>query len=107
MRVQVNTGSEWHSTERRSAMVNVNGNPIYKVLKPIGIPEWELVGNKGAHGRWCTAVYDIPDGWIVEFCAGANGKPTITETFVVGEKDSIDFDGYTYGDRLCGWIVSV
>ena len=107
MRVQIKTGSEWHTTERRSAMVNVNGNPIYKLLKPVEPPEWESVGNKGAHGKWCTAIYDIPDGLTVEFFAGANGKPTITKSFVAGQADDIDTDGYTYGNRLCGWIVSV
>jgi hypothetical protein len=30
MKVQVKTGCEWHTTERRGAMVTVNGVPIYR-----------------------------------------------------------------------------
>lgn len=107
MKVQVKIGSEWHTTERRSAMVKINGNPIYKVLKPVEPPEWESIGHKGAHGKWCTAIYDVPAGSLIEFFADANGKPPINASFKVGETSGIDVDGYTYGNRLCGWIVSV
>jgi hypothetical protein len=106
MRVQIKTGSEWHTTERRGAMVTVNGKPIYEVLKSIS-SEWELVGNKGRHGKWCIAEYDLPLGAIVEFKATANNRDPITATFTVGELQEIDVDGYVYNNDICGWIVSV
>lgn len=106
MRVQIKTGSEWHTTERRGAMVTVNGKPIYEVLKPID-PKWELVGNKGRHGKWCIAEYDLPLGAKVEFKGTANNRDPITTTFTVGELESIDVDGYTYNNDISGWIVSV
>jgi hypothetical protein len=105
---QVKTGSESHTTEWRSAMVAVNGKPIYEALKPT-TKEWELVGNKGRHGKWCVAEYSIPVGAKVTFTAKANGAPPITMSFVVGEEGSenIDIDGYSYNTDTCGWIVSV
>lgn len=106
-RYQVKTGSEWHSTERRGAMVTVNGEVIYKVLKAQS-QEWEQIGNKGKHGKWCVAVYEIPVGSRVEFRATANSRDDIISSFVVGTEgsDDIDVDGYTYGSDICGWIVS-
>ncbi len=106
MRVQVKTGSEWHTTERRGAMVTVNGTPIYEVLTPIS-PEWELIGIKGRHGKWCIAEYDLPQGAVVEFKATANGQKPINAKFTVGEVQKINVDGYTYNNDICGWIVSV
>lgn len=55
MKFQVKTGSEWHTTERRGAMVTVNGKPIYEALKTLNKPEWELVGNKGKRG-WIVSI---------------------------------------------------
>lgn len=46
MKIQTKTGSENHTTEWRSAMVTVDSQPIYQALKPIGKPEWEMVGSK-------------------------------------------------------------
>lgn len=88
-------------------MVTVNGRPIYEALKPQGVPEWEQIGNKGKHGRWCVAEYNIPAGSKVEFKATANSKKPIIETFVAAEGLKVDFDGYTYGSDTCGWIVSI
>ena len=107
MKLQIKTGSEWHSTERRGAMVYANGNPIYKVFTPTEQPEWEPVGNKASHGKWCTASYDLPTGTKVDFIATANGKPDIKKSFVVGDGDSVEVDGYTYNGNICGWIVSL
>jgi hypothetical protein len=107
MMFQVKTGSEWHTTEKRGAMVKVNGKPIYKVLKPTSKPEWELVGNKGKHGKWCIAEYEIPAGSKVEFKATANEKEPIISSFIVGEVKSVDVKGYVYGGDICGWIVSI
>ncbi len=104
MKFQVKTGSEWHSTETRSAKVLVNGKPIYEVLEPIE-SEWELIGNKGVHGKWCIAVYDIPVGSDVKFIAKANGKDPIEYSFTVDRCFDIDVDGYSYNNRTCGWIV--
>jgi hypothetical protein len=106
IKVQVKTGSEWHTTERRGAMVKVNGKPIYQVLNPVS-QEWELVGNKGKHGKWCVAEYELPVGAKIEFSATANGRDAITHSFVVGEVSSVDVDGYGYGSDICGWIVSI
>ncbi len=92
----VKTGSEWHTTEKRGCMVKVNGSPIYQVLKPVpGSTEWELVGNKGKHGRWCLALYEIPEGSHVTFEATANGKPRIFQRFIVGDEESLkaNYDG--------------
>ena len=107
MRVQVKTGSEWHTTERRG--VKVNGKLVYEALKPLSKPEWELVGNKGRHGNWCIAEYEIPKGTSVEFKATANGREDIVANFIAGEIPSVDIDGYTYGNGscTCGWIVSI
>jgi hypothetical protein len=107
MKVQIKTGSEWHTTERRGSMVKINGKPIYEVLKPINKPEWELVGNKGTHGKWCVAEYELPKGAKIEFKATANNREDIVSSFVVGEIPSIDVDGYTYNNSICGWIVSI
>ena len=108
VRYQIRTGSEWHSTEKRGAMVTVNGEPIYKALKPI-CQEWEDIGRKGTHGKWCTAEYEIPVGTRVKFVATANNKPSIESEFVVGDAGSkdVDVEGYRYraGLRICGWIV--
>ncbi len=106
MRVQVKTGSEWHTTERRSAMVFVNKEPIYKALKPLR-QDWEQIGNKGTHGKWCIAEYDLPDGAEIEFRASANGKKDIVYSFVANEGVSVDVDGYLYSGVLCGWILSI
>lgn len=103
---QVKTGSEWHTTERRGAMVTVNGVEIYKALKPLS-QEWEMVGNKGKHGKWCIAEYEIPAGARVEFKATANGRDPIVFNFVVGDGQSVDVDGFSYGSDTCGWIVSI
>jgi hypothetical protein len=105
MKFQVKTGSESHTTERRGAMVEVNGKPIYQALKAIE-QEWDLVGNKGKHGKWCVAKYEIPEGSKVVFKATANGKPAIEFSFVVGAtSEKVDVDGYKYGSDICGWIV--
>lgn len=103
---QVKTGSEWHTTETRGAMVTVNGEPIYKALKAKS-QKWTEVGNKGRHGKWCIAEYDIPVGSTVTFTATANGKEKIEESFVVSDDTVIDFDGYDYASDTCGWIVSI
>jgi hypothetical protein len=105
MLAQIKIGSEWHTTERRGAMVEVNGVPIYKALKPIGKPQWEMIGNKGKHGKWCVAFYDIPIGSRVQFVATANNKDGINESFVVSENTDIDIEGYQYGSDICGWVV--
>lgn len=106
MKVQVKTGSESHTTNWRSAMVRVNGKPIYEVLKPISKPEWELVGNKGKHGKWCVAEYELPIGSRIEFTAKANSKEPIEFKFRVGEIQEVDVEGYLYNGDICGWIVS-
>jgi hypothetical protein len=103
---QVKTGSEWHTTERRGAMVTVNGQPIYKALKAKS-QKWSEVGSKGRHGKWCIAEYEIPEGANVTFTATANGKEKIEESFVVSDDAVIDFDGYDYASDTCGWIVSI
>jgi hypothetical protein len=102
---QTKTGSEWHSTETRGAMVTVNGQPIYKALKAKS-QSWSEVGSKGRHGKWCIAEYDIPVGSNVTFVATANGKERIEKSFIVSD-ESIDFDGYDYANDTCGWIVSI
>lgn len=107
MKVQTKTGSENHTTEWRSAAVTVNGQPIYQALKPIGKPEWEMVGSKGRHGKWCIAEYQLPEGATVKFTAKANGQPPIEFEFIVGEVEKVDVDGYPYGGGICGWIVTV
>lgn len=104
-RFQICTGSEYHSTEHRGAMVTVDGNPIYQVYKA-ETAEWSLVGNKGAHGKWCIAEYLLPENLEIVFKATANGKKPIVETFVVGQ-GIIDIDGYDYAGSPCGWIVSL
>ena len=106
MLIQCRTGSESHTTEWRSCQIWVNGKPIYQELKSI-TQEWELIGNKGKHGKWATAEYEIPNGASVKFVAKANGKPNIEHTFIVGKEIKVDFDGYSYHTRLCGWIVSI
>ena len=107
MKVQVKTGSEHHTTNWRSAMVLVNGKPIYEVLKPLSKPEWELVGNRGNHGKWCVAEYELPANSTVEFAAKANSQEPIEFSFTVGQVPSIDIEGYKYGGDICGWIVSI
>jgi hypothetical protein len=107
MLFQVKTGSEWHTTERRSSMVTVGGKPIYQVLKPLS-SEWEDIGNKGKHGKWCVSEYEIPMGSHVVFKATANGRPNKIEEFIVSEKSiNVDIDGYMYGNSICGWIISL
>lgn len=107
-RYQVKTGSEWHSTERRGAMVTINGEAIYKVLKAQS-QDWQDIGNKGKHGKWCIAEYEIPVGSRVEFRATGNKRDDIVASFIVGQdgSDDIDVDGYEYGNSICGWIVSL
>ncbi|MEW6498557.1 MAG: hypothetical protein AB1589_39575, partial [Cyanobacteriota bacterium] len=80
--------------------------PIFKALKALS-QEWEEVGNKGKHGKWCIAEYELPVGAQVEFCATANGKDKITQSFVVGAINSVNWDGYSYSNDTCGWIVSI
>lgn len=105
MRFQVKTGSESHTTEWRSAMVTINGVEIYKALKPL-TSEWELVGNKGKHGKWCIAEYEIPSGSHVVFTAKANSRSPIIQEFIVGSEEH-DYEGYKYNNDICGWIVSI
>lgn len=108
MKVQIKTGSESHTTEWRSAKVLIDGKPIYEVLKPLN-KEWELVGNKGRHGKWCICEYEIPVGSKVEFVAKANRCEDIVLKFVVGvgEDRTIDVEGYKYNNSICGWIVEI
>ncbi len=113
-RFQVCTGGETHTTQWRSASVFVvspkgGETPLYKALTPIAPGEWELVGNKGNHGKWVKAEYDVPVGTRLRFEAKANGRPTKSQSFVVqGQpQDTIDLEGYTYSSRICGWIVAV
>lgn len=109
MKIQICTGSEWHTTERRSAMVYIinpeNGEqtPIYQELKPVGKPEWRLVGNKGKHGKWVIAEYELAPNTTIYFKATANGKPAI-EFKGVPDGDT-DIEGYRYNNEICGWIV--
>jgi hypothetical protein len=108
MKVQVKTGRESHTTNWRSAMVTVNGKPIYEVLKPLSKPEWELVGNRGNHGKWCISEYELPVGAIIEFVAKANSQKPIEFKFKVGgEVTSVDIEGFNYSSAICGWIVSI
>ncbi len=107
MKVQVKTGRESHTTNWRSAMVTVNGKPIYEVLKPLSKPEWELVGNRGNHGKWCVTEYELPLGAIIEFVAKANSQEPIEFKFRVGQIPSVDVEGHKYSSAICGWIVSI
>ena len=107
MLFQIKTGSEIHATEQRGAMVTIGDNPIFKVLTPIDHPEWEPVGNKGRHGRWCTAVYDIAEGTELEFIATANGRENIQQKITVKEGEKVEIDGYIYNGSICGWILSL
>ncbi|MEY2913928.1 MAG: hypothetical protein RLZZ184_3237 [Cyanobacteriota bacterium] len=107
MKVQIKTGSEHHTTNWRSAMVRINGQPIYEVLKPLSKPEWEMVGNRGNHGKWCIAEYELPVGANVEFTAKANSQKPIEFSFKVGEVTSVDVEGFNYSSAICGWIVSI
>lgn len=107
MKVQVKTGSEHHTTNWRSAMVRVNGKPIYEALKPLSKPEWEMVGNRGNHGKWCIAEYELPLGAIIEFVAKANSREPIEFKFKVGQIPSVDVEGHEYSNAICGWIVSI
>lgn len=111
MKFQIKTGSEYHTTEWRSCMVYVllrNESPpvpVYQALKVIE-SEWELVGNKGRHGKWCIAEYEVPLGTKLRFVAKANDKPVIQEDFIVDD-NTVDIDGYNYNHDICGWIVSI
>jgi hypothetical protein len=107
MKVQVKTGRESHTTNWRSAMVTVNGKPIYEVLKPLTKPEWEMVGNRGNHGKWCVTEYELPLGAIIEFVAKANSQEPIEFKFKVGQIPSVDVEGHKYSNAICGWIVSI
>jgi len=107
MKVQIKTGSEHHTTNWRSAMVRINGKPIYEVLKPLSKPEWEMVGNRGNHGKWCIAEYELPIGAKIEFVAKANSQKPIEFSFTVGQVPPVDVEGYKYGNGICGWIVSI
>ena len=107
MKVQIKTGSEHHTTNWRSAMVRVNGKPIYEVLKPLSKPSWEMVGNRGNHGKWCISEYELPVGAIVEFVAKANSQEPIEFKFQVGKISAVDVEGYKYSNGICGWIVSI
>lgn len=104
-KVQICTGSEWHTTERRGAMVKVGGVPIYEKFKATE-QRWSLVGNKGKHGKWCIAEYLLPIGAEIEFSATANGKENIVEKIVIGDAP-IDVEGYHYASEPCGWVVSI
>jgi hypothetical protein len=103
---QIKTGSEWHTTEWRGASVLVNGEMIFRALKARS-QNWEMVGNKGKHGKWCIAEYEIPIGSKVTFRATANGRDPIEVNFVVGVAEKIDLEGYPYGGDICGWIVEI
>lgn len=107
MKVQTKTGSESHTTNWRSAVVTVNGKNIWEALTPIEKPEWELIGNKGNHGKWAIAEYEIPAGAKIIFTAKANGQKPIEFKFIVGESDPVDVDGFSYANRTCGWIVTI
>lgn len=104
-KVQICTGSEWHTTERRGAMVKVGGVPIYEKFKAVE-QRWSLVGNKGAHGKWCIAEYLLPYDTEIEFTATANSKEKIVEKIVIGQTP-IDVEGYQYAGEPCGWVVSI
>ena len=108
---QIKTGSEWHTTEKRSATCFVclpgtdNWVKHYEALNPVGVTDWEPVGNKGSHGKYAIADYHIPVGTKVRFKATANGQPDKIFEFEVNQDSDVDFDGYTYSHRICGWIA--
>jgi hypothetical protein len=103
---EVVTGSEWHTTERRSGKCWVDGELIYEKLKSIE-NKWHLVGNKGKHGKWNVAKYDIPLGSKVVFKATANSMEDRDLSFTVSEDmEDIDFNGYAYGGEPSCWILS-
>ena len=104
-KVQICTGSEYHTTERRGAMVKIGGVPIYEKFKAAE-QRWNLVGNKGTHGKWCIAEYLLPHGTEIEFTATANGKEKIVEIVIVGQAP-INVEGYYYASEPCGWVVSI
>jgi hypothetical protein len=103
---EVVTGAEWHTTEKRSGRCWVDGVFIYEKLKSIQ-NTWHLVGNKGKHGKWNVARYDIPIGSKVTFKATANRKEDRVLEFIV-KKDmkDINFDGYEYSGEPSCWIIS-
>ena len=86
-------------------MVKVGGVPIYEKFKAVE-QRWSLVGNKGAHGKWCIAEYLLPYGTEIEFMATANGKEKFVEKIVIGQAP-IDVEGYQYAGEPCGWVVSI
>lgn len=104
-RIQICAGSERHTTERRSAIVKIDGVPIYEKLQSFSA-EWILVGHKGRHGKWCIAKYSVPYGTELDFTASANNRETITKKIVV-DSQPIDVEGYYYNGEPCGWIVSI
>ena len=104
-KIQVCTGSEYHTTERRGAMVKVGSVPIYEKFKAAE-QRWSLVGNQGAHGKWCIAEYLLPYGTEIEFTATANSKEKIVKKIVISQS-LIDVEGYQYANEPCGWVVSI
>jgi hypothetical protein len=86
--------------------VLIDGQPIYQKLKPL-TQKWELVGNKGRHGKWCIAEYFIPNGANVLFTARAHGKEPIMHEFIARDDLKVNFHGHSYGGEIKGWIVSI
>lgn len=86
-RIETCTGSEWHTTERRSAMVKIGGVPIYEKFTAVSSRRVD-VGTKGRHGFWYIAEYLIPQGTELVFTANANGRDPIIKHITVGMKGS-------------------
>ena len=106
LKIQCKTGSEQHTTEWRTSKVFLDGIPIWETLKPIST-EWVLVGNKGNHGKYCVAEYELPPTGTLSVKFSANKREDITATFDLSQTEEIDIDGYTYNNTLCGWVVSI
>lgn len=76
----------------------------YNVLKAIDKPEWLPIDDENKH---INAYYAIPEGTKVKFIATANAKPDKIVELVAEKNSYLDFEVYTYGSRVCGWLITV
>lgn len=103
------TGSEWHSSYGASGMVFViedgQETPIYQSKVAVLVEdEWTEIEPRG-HGKWCKAIYRVPNGTLLRLYAMATHKGVPDgggSAYFIADKNMprIGADGQGYLDRI-------
>jgi hypothetical protein len=101
------TGREWHTSYGAKAQVFVGKEetPIYQAPEAKLLDQEWMDIQRGKHGKWVEAIYEVPDGTIVKLFAISTwrGRPNGggSAFFIVdNEAPVIIAQGEGYSDRI-------